>query len=392
MTEEASPEYSSVDAGKTVDSFTSVEGDVSREGSNATRQGRNGTPSVVRRRGRKRGARSMGRNPLKTRVTKYLEANIGILAEETLKERARKLRAFERRYAMLCETNSGMKRDPAIWGEKEMVAILLEIRGHGWSTTTQARELENIQGVLSSVDNGILEGLKVRYPHMFPKRLIHRGSSLNEKERNKMLEATKNIGGWNGEVARFLIHTHLLTGLRPKELRTAHVEDLDTRTWILRVRHPKGEGSYGSNREIPLPAPLRPVAIAYLRAREQMLAKHGLLYAEPLLCRKDKPHSFYSANRLRSIKARVEELSGVKFELRTLRRTYGQMLVDGSDLETASIALGHNSVKTTQAYYCQKNIDTVKSNVLRVLENAVPTIPSAKSSLISQKDYLTGYG
>ncbi|MBU0624069.1 MAG: hypothetical protein KJ672_04410 [Candidatus Thermoplasmatota archaeon] len=105
-----------------------------------------------------------------------------------------------------------------------------------------------------------------------------------------------------------------------------------------------------------------------------------------------EPDSIYSANRLRSIKTRVEELSGVKFDLRTLRRTYGQMLVDGSDIETTSIALGRRSVKTTQAYYCQKSLDTVQSNVLRALENAVPTIPSAKSQLISQKGYLTGYG
>ena len=68
------------------------------------------------------------------------------------------------------------------------------------------------------------------------------------------------------------------------------------------------------------------------------------------------------------------------------------MLVDKADIETASIVLGRNSVKTTQAYYCQKSIDTVKSDVLRALENAVPTIPSAKSRLISQKDHLTGYG
>jgi len=333
----------------------------------------------------------MGRNPLKTRVTQYLEANSGILAEETLKERARKLRAFEGRYAMLCETNPKLKRDPAIWGEKEMVAVLQEIKGHGWSPTTQARELENIQGVLRSVNNGILDGMKVKYPFLFPKRVTRRGPSLNQEECSKILKATEMISGWNGEVARFLIHTHLFTGLRPKELRRAEIDDLDLQTWTLRVRHPKGEGSYGSNREVPLPAPLRPVATAYLRARKQMLTEHGLLYSRPLLCRKDKPDSFYSANRLRSIKARVEELSGVKFELRTLRRTYGQMIVDGSDIETASIALGHNSVKTTQAYYCQKSLDTVKSNVLRALENAVPITPSAKSRLISQKDYLTGY-
>ena len=96
--------------------------------------------------------------------------------------------------------------------------------------------------------------------------------------------------------------------------------------------------------------------------------------------------------RVDSTDIKVEKLSGVRFELRALRRTYGQMLLDrGTSIETASIALGHRSIRTTQAYYCQKSIDTVKSNVLNALEDAVPTIPGAKSPLISRKDDFAGY-
>lgn len=76
------------------------------------------------------------------------------------------------------------------------------------------------------------------------------------------------------------------------------------------------------------------------------------------------------------IKENVERLSGVSFELRTLRRTYGQMLLDsGPSIETASIALGHRSIKTTQAHYCQESLDTVNSQVLRALEDAMPGTP-----------------
>jgi integrase len=111
-----------------------------------------------------------------------------------------------------------------------------------------------------------------------------------------------------------------------------------------------------------------------------------------LLCRKDNPIAFYSANTLRCVKAKVEALSGVRFELRALRRTYGQMLLDsGASIETASIALGHRSIKTTQAYYCQKSIDTVNSEVLQALDDAVPGYPGTKNPLISRTDDHTGY-
>lgn len=124
-----------------------------------------------------------------------------------------------------------------------------------------------------------------------------------------------------------------------------------------------------------------------------MLAGKGILLAKPLLCRKDNPNAFYSANRLRSIKAKVEQLSGVRFELRALRRTYGQMLLDNdADIEVASLALGHRSVKTTQAYYCQKSMDIVRSEVLRALGNETSTPPGTENRLISPTDDYTGYG
>ena len=82
----------------------------------------------------------------------------------------------------------------------------------------------------------------------------------------------------------------------------------------------------------------------------------------------------------------------MRFELRALRRTYGQMLLDsGTSLETASIALGHGSVRTTQAYYCQKSLDTVNSEVLRALDDVLPGNPGTEEALISQRDDHTGY-
>ncbi|MGB2580934.1 MAG: hypothetical protein WBD03_00495 [Thermoplasmata archaeon] len=57
----------------------------------------------------------------------------------------------------------------------------------------------------------------------------------------------------------------------------------------------------------------------------------------------------------------------------------------------ASISIGHGSVKTTQAYYCQESLDTVNTEVLRALDDAMPGYPGTKNALISQTDDYTGY-
>jgi integrase len=68
------------------------------------------------------------------------------------------------------------------------------------------------------------------------------------------------------------------------------------------------------------------------------------------------------------------------------------MLLDsGTSLETASIVLGHRSVRTTQAYYCQKSLDTVNSEVLRALDDAMPGYPGTKTPLIEKENDYPGY-
>lgn len=97
---------------------------------------------------------------------------------------------------------------------------MLEMGEHGWGPTTQCRELENIQGVLRFVGNGILDRMKAKYPHLFPKRTARRGPSLVKDDREKVIEAAAAIKGWGGEVAKVPIWPHMMTGLKPRELRT----------------------------------------------------------------------------------------------------------------------------------------------------------------------------
>ena len=52
------------------------------------------------------------------------------------------------------------------------------------------------------------------------------------------------------------------------------------------------------------------------------------------------------------LKAPIEEMIGIKFQLRDGRRAYGQRMLDsGYKLELVSRSMGHDTVVTTQKYY-----------------------------------------
>ena len=59
------------------------------------------------------------------------------------------------------------------------------------------------------------------------------------------------------------------------------------------------------------------------------------------------------------LKSIVEKEIGIKFDLRTCRRTYAQMAIDEDlDVESVSVLMGHDTTKTTETYYCRKRPET----------------------------------
>lgn len=216
-----------------------------------------------------------------------------------------------------------------------------------------------------------------------------RGPSLKEADLCKVVETLGTLTGWMGEVARFYIGTLAYTGLRPGELRKAQLDDLDLGGWTLRVSHPKGESSYGRSRRVPLPEPIRPFVLRYLRARDEMLAQQGLAGAKPLIC--TMKGATFSSKHFRHLKKKVSQRCGVSFELRTLRRTYGQVLLNrGVSIETVSLTLGHASTRTTETYYCRKDADSARSEVLQAFAGAQKG-PSAEKPLIEPRTDYAGY-
>jgi integrase len=334
----------------------------------------------------------MGRYPLRTWIGKYMESNRDYLAETTYAERERKLRMIARQFEKICAENPDLRRDPEDWIERELTAFILDMRRRGLSLGTQKKNLGHVQAILKFVGNPVLIRMKAQMPHAIPREHFVRGPSLKEDQVAKILSATESLKGYRGEVAGFIMATYAYTGLRLSELRRARFEDLDAKAWVLRVRHPKGEGSYGDFRTVPIPGPLRPRVERFLRARENMIAKKGQLTAEPLIPRQcGGPNAYYSENAFEQIAVKVRKASGVKFQLRTLRRTYGQSLLNrGVALPSVSLMLGHNSTLTTENYYCRQDADSARLEVLRAFDESVMH-PVRETAKLTPKTELAGY-
>jgi Site-specific recombinase XerD len=144
------------------------------------------------------------------------------------------------------------------------------------------------------------------------------------------------------------------TGCRTKEIRLIEMKDLDTEEWELNIAHVKGEDSYGEPRSVPIKPEVRPIIESYLLLRKNWLIANSM-ESDALFPSKITDDGFLTTNSLRKIKGLVEKETDAKFDFRTLRRTYGQQLIDsGVDIESVSVSMGHATTKTTEGFYARK--------------------------------------
>ena len=94
----------------------------------------------------------------------------------------------------------------------------------------------------------------------------------------------------------------------------------------------------------------------------------------------------------------ISDKIGIKFSPQALRRTYGQILLDKhAIIDAVSLMLGHASTKTTERYYCRKNEDDARLEVLKALRSETSSPPrhnrteKYNSPELSSEDDLPGY-
>jgi integrase/recombinase XerD len=361
-----------------------------------------GEASVGKKRrkpGRKRRGRSLGRYPFLSLLALFVAAIEGFYTPSTVAEMHRKLRKLSWDLRRLKKEGRIRTDNPLKMGSMDVMGLVKDMRDRGLSVNTISRQLGQLRVFLDWCGNPVITNLQKQNKQAIPKQRVRRLPSLNESEVNKLMAAAGSMPGWRGDVACLMVAIYAYCGLRMSELRLAHFEDLDCRTWTIYVRHPKGEATWGEKRAVYIPEPARAHVVRFVRARVFTAYKRGLDGLEPLIP-SFSPRGkagFYTSQGISSIKRAVERKAGVKFEIRTLRRTYGQILLDrGVLIDTVSKSMGHSSTKTTEMYYCRKSDAMVRDEIDRAWSSADSSEDSKKTAkckndLIETEKYLSGY-
>lgn len=367
------------------DGFITLSEHTIPEGAHATTRKRGRPIKTV---GRKRRGESMGRYPFLASVNEYLESRTGVVMESTYQEEKRKLRYLGKVLDGLSDSGKIGSLDPKKMTREDIQAFLNWMEKKQLDPSTRQKYLQLLNSLLMFYNNPIIQNMKKQTAKLrkMPRKSI---KWLKDDELLAVQEASKNIDGWTGEVAKFLVHFYPATGVRPSELRLAWLEDLDIEKWIFKVRFPKGLGSYGDQREVTVLPQAREASLRYLLAREKFLKSKGLEGVKALI-----PTTYgepYSANSFQKLKRMIEEKSRVKFKLKDFRSTFATQTarLDPNLIPDVSTALGHTSIETTQRFYAQMDRMSAGRRIEEAWQKKLDLTP--KTHLIENEKYLSGY-
>lgn len=321
---------------------------------------------------------SLGRYPFPVAGKRYLEALHDHRAEATLGQLRRDLKIIGEDVQAL----HGQGRLSTTNPYKTTLDDLVTILGY-WRTrpkrgknpegpldaTTQANLWKNFRGLLEFCGNGAVGQLKTRPYVKLPRAIEKPIQTLSSKQLEALRVATESMQNWWGAVARFLVRFCPDSGLRPKEIRLQDLSCIEMESQLVLVCHPKGEGKWAAPHSEYAPYG----EAGSLALRDFLLEREKFLNGEPHEAlipyrHEDGRLDYWQDTMMRKLKWQIEQASGVKFKIKTLRATFGQLAKDnGASIESVSRAMRHRSTKTTEKYYARVRPDIALNEVREAL-------------------------
>jgi len=377
--------YDSVDKFTSSDSYATVEARISSQDeqlvSGADISGHGGNVNVHRSRqnvrnhrnkssqrkkkGRKnRRPKTMGRYPFVCAYRRYLKGVRARLSESTMVERERKLHFLAEIVRYLADKGTISTMNPSKFIEEDIIEMYMTLKQNGNACETLRKHISLLKFVTRNCGNRIIDD-------MLEKGKIIIGSdhreptSFDKQELEKIIDVSCQIDSWKGIVCRFSAPMLTFLRLRPSELRTASIDDLDTKKWTFFIANPKGKDRYGKPQHMNIPDVLRLFVLEYLVKREEMLRTYGIDYAEPLIpAISSKGVNHYSQQAFGRLRMQVIEQSGIQFKWKDLRPTGGQLALDnGTPMEVVSRSMRHSSMAVTERYYCRFRADLANAQI-----------------------------
>jgi integrase len=323
----------------------------------------------------------------------------GALGAETWKEYDRRYRRMNKDLTALIENGEISTTNPEKFTEKDVLAYVGSLRARGMRDSGIAHNVDALSSFLRFVGNTAVDKARVRFPQHFPRYARQRLNPIANEDRRKIIDMANTVpdSDWRRQVAYAMAVTGICTGLRPKELRLAKVEDLDLQRGRMHAEEVKGKGRYGEPRNSAIHPDGLPFLRRYLEVRSRMIVNHAPNCIALFPAFKDLDYGgdgFYSQQNQCVLRKIVKSETGVEFDGRACRRTYGQVSIDtGVPLDAVSRMLGHATTKTTETYYCRKTSDAAIAEAQQIWNGQlqIPQLPKVNSPQIENKKWLPGY-
>ena len=293
-------------------------------------------------------------------VDEYMSIRKNTLAFGTYKRMYARYRRQNRDIIRLRSIKKISSTSPAKMKPEDVRAYILYRLSLELSNKEMSHDISALSGLFTFAGNIALQTCLQRDPSLKPYGRAPRLPSMDHTDIVKIFDTYGSCPkDWKHIRAYSLVFLCISCGLRNKEVRLANVSDLDTETWMLNIVHVKGEDTYGEPRTVPVRPEIRPILSEYLALRTKMQAEQNVNNSALFFSNDSRSEDGHlSANSLRIFKKLVETESGVDFDLRKCRRTFGQEYLDADlDIESVSVLMGHLSTKTTEGYYCRKRND-----------------------------------
>ncbi len=344
----------------------------------------------------------MGRYPFLDAANQYLKEMKGLLAEATWIEYERRLRRMDKDFRSLVESGDIEHYNPWKMTDKEILAYLRLLKARGLKPSGISHNMDSLNSLLHFIGNGAMDMTRMRFAQSFPKRTFQRYDPIAEHDRMKIILSANraNDNDWQLMLGYGITVIGICTGLRPKELRLANIGDINLVKGTIHTEHVKGEDNYGLARDTGIHPDGIPFLIRYVHTRAAIVSKNAPT-CEALFPAiqdiKKGGDGYYSPNHLTKLRAKVIAQTGVKYDNRACRRTFGQMNVDlGVPIDSVSRMMGHSSTKTTEKYYCRKTTESAISDAQKVWANApkpqeIARCEKVNTALIEKKFDFTGY-
>ena len=224
--------------------------------------------------------------------------------------------------------------------------------------------LGKLNMILIQSGNLAVEEAKIEYSSLWPKcNRLEPLPGYAPEEVSKIYYHAMRTDEFQALMSMVLAAFIISSGVRKSEAISMTKKDLNLREFKAIIKNPKGAGSYGNVRDVPIHPIMIPIFKRYMKVRRQYLAEENIDTNALFVSSHDydKYHGYLHDNVVVNGRLRAGRICGFVIDYRKCRRTYSQNLLDlHVPRDSVAKVMGHTTRALDTSYARKKRQDAVR--------------------------------